>query len=59
MLAPAETYRLPRALRDDIAGFIESVRDELPNADFFRAAGLKNITGEQLVGQLKRSFELQ
>lgn len=59
MLAPAETYRLPRSLQDDIAEFIESVRDELPNADFFRAAGLKNITGEQLVGQLKRSFELQ
>lgn len=59
MLAPAETYRLPQALREDVAAFVESVRHELPNADFFKAAGLKNISGEQLVEQLKKSFSLE
>lgn len=59
MLAPAEIYTLPQSLRNDINDFIEVVKEELPNTDFFKSAGLRNIIGKQLVEQLKRSFELQ
>lgn len=56
MLAPTDVYAVPDMLRNDIIVFCDAIRDELPNADFFKSVGLKNITGEQLREQLLNNF---
>ena len=59
MLSPADIHTVPDTLKKDIAGFCESVNDELPNADFFKSAGLKDVAAEQLLKQLKDNFITQ
>lgn len=56
MLAPADRFEVPQTLLDDVKRFCEVVKSELPNSDFFKSAGLHNITGEQVLGQLEQSF---
>lgn len=56
MLAPADRYDLPQTLKNDVRDFCEAVKSELPNNDFFKSAGLRNITAEQLLKQLENSF---
>lgn len=56
MLAPAEIYTVPDTLKKDVDGFCEAVKEELPNADFFKAAGVIGVTGERLLEQLKGNF---
>ncbi|AUI45584.1 hypothetical protein PL674_05510 [Phocaeicola vulgatus] len=59
MLSPADIHTVPDTLKKDIDGFCGSVKDELPNADFFKSAGLKDVTAEQLLKQLKDNFTTQ
>ena len=59
MLTPANVYDIPEMLREDIIEFCNKVKENLPNTDFFKSAGLENITGEQLLQQLKNSFIVQ
>lgn len=59
MLAPATVYYVPAVLKEDVIEFCNMVKEDLPNADFFKAAGLSNITGVQLLQQLKNSFMVQ
>lgn len=56
MLAPADRFEVPQTLLDDVKRFCEMVKSELPNSDFFKSAGLHNITGEQVLRQLELSF---
>lgn len=56
MLAPADRFILPMSLFNDIKIFCEKVRNDLPNADFFKSAGLKGVSGEGLLESLKNSF---
>ena len=57
MLAPSDSFEdVPQTLKDDVSHFCDEVKDELPNQDFFKSAGLRNITGEQMLEQLKTSF---
>lgn len=57
MLAPSERFvDVPQTLKDDISHFCDTVKDELPNQDFFKSAGLRNITGKQMLEQLTNSF---
>ena len=57
MLAPSERFDdVPQTLKDDISLFCDTVKEELPNQDFFKSAGLRNITGEQILEQLTNSF---
>lgn len=58
MLAPADRFDLPVTLRDDVSGFCASVNGDLPNQDFFKAAGLRNVTGEQVLEQIKETFSI-
>ncbi len=58
MLTPADVYQAPLLLKNDIRRFCEVVMAELPNADFFKAAGLRGVRAEDLIEQLKKSFEL-
>lgn len=58
MLAPADRFEVPQTLLDDVKRFCEVVKSELPNSDFFKSAGLHNITGEQVLGQLEQSFSI-
>lgn len=59
MLTPANVYDIPEMLKADIIEFCNKVKENLPNTDFFKSAGLENITGEQLLQQLKNSFIVQ
>ena len=57
MLAPSDRFEdVSQTLKDDVSHFCEEVKDDLPNQDFFKSAGLQNITGEQMLEQLKNSF---
>ena len=41
MLAPTGTYMVPDTLKKDVDDFCEVVKEELPNADFFKSAGVR------------------
>lgn len=57
MLAPSDRFEnVPQTLKKDVSHFCDEVKDELPGHDFFKSAGLRNITGEQVLEQLKSSF---
>lgn len=56
MLAPSDRFELPDSLADDIRSFCEKVKQDLPNNDFLKSAGLKNITAEQISNLLVHSF---
>lgn len=59
MLAPANKYDIPNTLRMDIENFCNAVESDLPNKDFLSASGFKNITGNELLFQLKQTFLLE
>lgn len=56
MLAPSDRYALPSKLKKDVEDFCKAAMLDMPNADFFKAAGVRGVTGEQLLKQLKTSF---
>lgn len=56
MLAPSDKYDVPATLRADIENFCKAVEMDLPNKDFLSAAGLNNISGMELLSQLKQTF---
>ncbi len=61
MLTAESSFDAPDALKSDIREFCEHIQQaKEPNADFFKAAGLpKDITTEQLIGQIKHSFNIK
>lgn len=56
MLAPADRFTVPESLLNDIRNFCEKAVEDLPNADFFKSAGLKGVTAERLLESLNNSF---
>lgn len=59
MLAPTGTYMVPDTLKKDVDDFCEVVKEELPNADFFKSAGVRGGgTEEQSLKQLESTFML-
>lgn len=57
MLAPTDSFEdAPQMLKDLVLHFCDEVKKELPDQNFFKSAGLHNITAEQLLEQLKNSF---
>lgn len=56
MLAPADKFVLPQRMETDIREFCKAVKEDLPNADFLKSAGISNISVRQLEEQLERSF---
>ena len=58
MLAPTGTYMAPDTLKKDVDDFCEVVKEELPNADFFKSAGVRGGTEEQSLKQLESTFML-
>ena len=60
MLADNDNFDIPKTLKSDIQKFCERIQLDEPNADFFKSAGLpKNITAEQLIEQIKKSFKIE
>lgn len=60
MLADNDNFDIPKTLKSDIQKFCERIKLDEPNADFFKSAGLpKNITAEQLIEQIKKSFNIE
>lgn len=55
MLPGDGTYSTPNRLQKDIEQFCNRI-GELPNADFFRSAGLGNLTADRLLARLKEAF---
>ncbi|MCI1682846.1 MAG: hypothetical protein LKI39_09855 [Bacteroides sp.] len=58
MIGTTETFVISKSLSDDIERFCEEASNDLPNADFIKAAGLGRTTGERLIQQLKNCFIL-
>lgn len=59
MLAPAANFSVPKSLLEDIQTFCNKVRGDLPNADFFKSAGLKGINAEALITSLNKCFNAE
>ncbi len=58
MITEEARYELPETLRKDMTDFCEYTRTELPNQDFMKAIGLKNLNVEELVRLLKTSMNI-
>lgn len=59
MLAPSDRFEdVPQTLKEDVSQFCDKIKWELPGHDFFKSAGLRNIDGKQIIGQLKSSFQV-
>ena len=56
MLAPADKFTVPESLLNDIQNFCDKAVEELPNAGFFKSAGLKGVNAEGLLESLINSF---
>ncbi len=56
MLSPNERYILPERLKSDIDCFIDLIKEDLPNSDFFKSVGLPNTKGETVFQQLLLIF---
>lgn len=56
MLAPVDRFYVPAMIQEDLRLFIQIVHENLPSADFMKAAGLGSISSKQLLQQLKNSF---
>lgn len=50
MLAPADTYEVPDSLKQDVDRFCLAVKEEVPNSDFFKSAGLKKHFRRTVIG---------
>lgn len=59
MLSPADQFELPSGIREDLMCFCESVDDDMPNADFFKSAGLTGVLGQHIIAQMRTSFSLE
>lgn len=53
MLAPSDRFALPNKLKKDVDSFCKIAMRDMPNPDFFKAAGIYGVTGVQLLEQLK------
>jgi Domain of unknown function (DUF1814). len=58
MLATTERIQLPSNLHDHLLTFLETTANDLPNNDFFKAAGVPGVTGEMAAQQIRDSFVL-
>lgn len=56
MLAPAGRFDAPAMIQEDLRLFIQIVHEDLPNADFMKAAGLGSTSSEQLLQLLNNCF---
>lgn len=56
MLAPDSSYHVPHRLQEDVGRFCQLAEQELPNDDFFKAAGLPGLNAEELLQLIKTSF---
>ena len=58
-LLPADSlFELPEVLHIDITEFCETVMKDLPNKDFMKSVGLRNMDAEDLIAVLKRMMSL-
>lgn len=58
ILAPAERYELPQTLANNMRQFCTTVLDQLPNRDFLKAAGIGNVSSEELLKRIQETFAL-
>lgn len=58
MLAPADRFELPQTIKEHMGDFCRMVVDELPNNDFLKAAGIRNVPTEELFKRMKETFSL-
>lgn len=56
MLTPENHYDLPKQLSEDVEKFCYLAEEDLPNDDFFKAAGLPGLNPEEILSQLRKSF---
>lgn len=58
-LIPSDSvFELPETLQKDITVFCHAVETNLPNQDFMKSIGLKNITAQTLMASLKRNMNI-
>lgn len=58
-LIPGDSvFELPEMLKRDMQEFCDSVKNNLPNQDFMKSVGLKNMIAESLIASLRKSMNL-
>jgi hypothetical protein len=58
MLAEDNNFQIPASLKSDLTEFSLIIKDDLPNSDFFKNAGLGELTGAQLLLLIKKVFNI-
>jgi hypothetical protein len=58
MLPADSSFDLPESLKKDVAEFCEAIQSSLPNQDFIKSIGLRNISAEELIAVLKKNMNV-
>ncbi|MBR6141794.1 MAG: hypothetical protein IKQ37_08565 [Bacteroidaceae bacterium] len=58
MLPGDSVFEIPGPLQKDISDFCNLVRDNLPNKDFMKSIGLRNMNAEGLIASLKQFMDI-
>lgn len=58
MLAVPDPIELPANLQEYLTTFLKATKNDLPNKDFFKAAGVNGVTGEDARKVILNAFVL-
>lgn len=58
MLPDDSSFDLPESLKKDVAEFCEAIQSSLPNQDFIKSIGLRNVSAEELIAVLKKNMNV-
>lgn len=59
MLAPADIYKVPGSLQEDLLEFAKTIATDLPDKAIFKEMGLRNINPDNVFSQLLLSFDIK
>jgi len=58
MLTANNKFELPESIKSHLQAFIEAIAEELPDKAIFKEMGLNNVSVENVLSQIIKSFEL-
>jgi hypothetical protein len=59
LLAPTNTYVIPEGMIKDMLQFVDSIKDELPDKNMFKAMGASGAKADDLLEVIKTNFKLK
>lgn len=59
MLAETDLFEIPDIIKTNMQEFVDTIKDELPDKQIFKTMGLRNISSENVLNQIIKSFQLK